>query len=52
MLQKLPEVQTVFTNINAGQANFFVGMTPLEERELGLFDSSRAVGMHPPKERP
>jgi HAE1 family hydrophobic/amphiphilic exporter-1 len=38
MLRKLPAVQTVFTNINAGQANVFVGMIPLEDRELSYFE--------------
>jgi HAE1 family hydrophobic/amphiphilic exporter-1 len=33
-VRKLPEVQTVFTNISPGQANYFVGMTPLESRKL------------------
>ena len=33
-VRNLPEVQTVFTNIQPGQANYFVGMTPLENREL------------------
>jgi HAE1 family hydrophobic/amphiphilic exporter-1 len=33
-VRNLPEVQTVFTNISPGQANYFVGMTPLESRKL------------------
>jgi HAE1 family hydrophobic/amphiphilic exporter-1 len=33
-VRNLPEVQTVFTNIQPGQANYFVGMTPLETREI------------------
>jgi multidrug efflux pump subunit AcrB len=46
MLRKLPAVQTVFTNVNAGQANFFVGMIPLEEREVSYIDKIRsAVGI-------
>jgi len=46
MLRKLPAVQTVFTNVNAGQANFFVGMIPLEDRELSYIEKIRsAVGM-------
>lgn len=32
-LRNLPEVQTVFTTVNAGSANFFVGLTPLEKRK-------------------
>ena len=34
MVRKLPEVQTVFTSIQPGNANYFVGMTPLETRKL------------------
>ncbi|HLQ77627.1 MAG TPA: efflux RND transporter permease subunit, partial [Terriglobia bacterium] len=50
MLRKLPAVQTIFSSISSGQANFFVGMTPLEDRELGLFERLRtAIGMAPPK---
>jgi hydrophobic/amphiphilic exporter-1 (mainly G- bacteria), HAE1 family len=30
----LPEVQTVFTSIQPGNANYFVGMTPLDGREI------------------
>ncbi len=33
-LRKLPEVRTVFTTVNVGSANFFIGLTPLEEREV------------------
>src|SRR5262245_48871275 len=33
-VRKLPEVQTVFTSIQPGNANYFVGMTPLEKRKL------------------
>jgi Cation/multidrug efflux pump len=43
MLRKLPAVQTVFTNVNSGQANFFVGMIPLEDRELSYIDKIRSV---------
>jgi len=50
-LRKLPAVQTVFTNINSGQANFFVGMIPLEDREMGYIDRIRnAIGI-PSKEK-
>ena len=31
-LRKLPTVQTVFTNIQQNEANYFIGMSPLEER--------------------
>ena len=34
MVRKLPEVQTVFTNLQPGNARYFVGMTPLETRKL------------------
>src|SRR5262245_21508143 len=33
-VRKLPEVQTVFTSIQPGNANYFVGMTPLDNRKL------------------
>jgi HAE1 family hydrophobic/amphiphilic exporter-1 len=33
-LRKMPEVQTVFTNVNAGGANFYLGLTPLEDRDI------------------
>ena len=41
MLRGLPEVQTVFTNINFSQAEYFVGMTPLESRTLSQQDLMR-----------
>jgi len=51
-LRKLPAVQTVFTNINSGQAQFFVGMIPLEEREMSYFDRVKSlVGMEPAKDK-
>ena len=50
-LRKLPAVQTVFTNINAGQANFFIGMIPLEEREMGYIDRIRSAVGIPSKEK-
>jgi len=31
-LRKIPQVQTVFTNIQQNEANYFIGMIPLEER--------------------
>ena len=43
MLRKLPAVQTVFSNVNSGQANFFVGMIPLEDRELSYFEKMRSM---------
>jgi hydrophobic/amphiphilic exporter-1 (mainly G- bacteria), HAE1 family len=33
-LRGLPQVDLVFTNINAGSANFYVGLKPLESRTL------------------
>jgi len=33
-LRNLPEVQTVFTNVNVGGANFWVGLTPLQSRKI------------------
>jgi hydrophobic/amphiphilic exporter-1 (mainly G- bacteria), HAE1 family len=51
-LRKLPAVQTVFTNINAGQAQFFVGMIPLEEREMSYVDRIKSlVGIEPAKDK-
>jgi len=41
MLQKLPEVQTVFTNINNDGASYYVAMTPLESRTLSQQDLMR-----------
>src|SRR6267142_2826596 len=41
MVRGLPEVQTVFTNINFSQAEYFVGMTPLESRTLSQQDLMR-----------
>jgi len=37
MLRKLPNVQTVFTNIQQNGASYFVGMTPLEERSCPFY---------------
>jgi len=34
MIRNLPEVQTVFTNLNSSEARFYVQMTPLETRKL------------------
>src|SRR5262249_830377 len=34
MIRKMPEVQTVFSEIRNGNANYYVGMTPLESRTL------------------
>jgi HAE1 family hydrophobic/amphiphilic exporter-1 len=43
MLLKEPHVQTVFTNLQPNQANYLVGLTPLEERELSQQDIIRNV---------
>jgi HAE1 family hydrophobic/amphiphilic exporter-1 len=40
-LRNLPAVQTVFSNINAGGAQYFIGMTPLGERTVSQTDSIR-----------
>lgn len=42
-LLKLPHVQTVFTNIQPNQANYLVGMTPLDERDVSQQDMIREV---------
>jgi len=34
LIRNLPEVQTVFTNMNASEARFYVQMTPLETRKI------------------
>lgn len=33
-IRKMREVQTVFSNVNPGQANIYVGLTPLENRKV------------------
>lgn len=33
-LRKLPEVRTIFTTVNPASANFYIGLTPLEERDV------------------
>jgi HAE1 family hydrophobic/amphiphilic exporter-1 len=33
-IRKMPEVKTVFATVNAGGANFSVGLTPLEDRTV------------------
>src|SRR5436190_16276148 len=34
LMRNLPEVETVFTNMNASEARYFVEMTPLETRKI------------------
>jgi hydrophobic/amphiphilic exporter-1 (mainly G- bacteria), HAE1 family len=41
MVKKMPEVQTVFTQIGNNNANYFVGLTPLESRKLSQQDLMR-----------
>jgi HAE1 family hydrophobic/amphiphilic exporter-1 len=43
MLRNHPQVQTVFTNIQTGGANYFVGMIPLEERDVSQQEVMREV---------
>jgi hydrophobic/amphiphilic exporter-1 (mainly G- bacteria), HAE1 family len=33
-IRKFPEVRTVYTTVNAGNANFYVGLSPLNERKI------------------
>jgi len=41
MVKQMPEVQTVFSEIRNGNANYYVGMTPLESRTLSQQDLMR-----------
>ena len=43
MLMGLPDVQTVFSNIQPNQAQYLVGLTPLEERDVSQQDVIRDV---------
>ena len=52
IIRKMPEVQTVFTQIGNNNANYFVGLTPLENRKVSqqeLMRQARAqlVGRYP-----
>jgi HAE1 family hydrophobic/amphiphilic exporter-1 len=40
-IRKLPEVQTIFTDLDPGRASFWIGMTPLENRKLSQQDVMR-----------
>jgi HAE1 family hydrophobic/amphiphilic exporter-1 len=42
-LRKLPEVQTVFTTVNVGNANFYVGLTPLDKRKVSQQELMRGA---------
>ncbi len=43
MLRALPNVETVFTNINNNSASYFVGLVPLDQREKTQQDMIRDV---------
>ena len=43
MLLGLDNVQTIFTNIQPNQANYLIGMTPLEERDISQQGMIREV---------
>jgi hydrophobic/amphiphilic exporter-1 (mainly G- bacteria), HAE1 family len=45
MIRKMPEVQTVFATVNAANANFYVGLTPLEERKVSQQELMRNARM-------
>jgi HAE1 family hydrophobic/amphiphilic exporter-1 len=45
-LRRLPEVQTVFATVNAANANFYVGLTPLENRKVSQQDLMRQARMY------
>lgn len=40
-LRNFPEVETVLANVNPGSANFYVGLTPLENRKVSQQDLMR-----------
>jgi hydrophobic/amphiphilic exporter-1 (mainly G- bacteria), HAE1 family len=42
-LRKLPEVQTVFATVNVGSANFYIGLTPLENRKASQQELMRGA---------
>jgi len=42
-IRMMPEVQTVFTSIQPNQANYFVGMTPLESRSCWYWEECSNV---------
>ncbi len=53
-LRKLPEVRTVFATVNPGRANFYVVLTPLENRKVSqqeLIRNARAFVMRFPDAR-
>jgi hydrophobic/amphiphilic exporter-1 (mainly G- bacteria), HAE1 family len=42
-IRNLPHVQNVFANVNAANANFYVQLTPLEEREISQQELIRST---------
>jgi len=40
-LKRLPGIELIFANVNAGNANFYVGLKPLEERSISQQDIIR-----------
>jgi hydrophobic/amphiphilic exporter-1 (mainly G- bacteria), HAE1 family len=42
-IRRMPEVQTVYATVNAGNANFYVGLTPLEKRKVSQQDLIRGA---------
>jgi hydrophobic/amphiphilic exporter-1 (mainly G- bacteria), HAE1 family len=40
-LKRLPDVALIFSNVNAGSANFYVALKPLDERKLSQQDIMR-----------
>ncbi len=45
MIRKMPEVRTVFATVNAASANFYVGLTSLEERAISQQELMRSTRM-------
>jgi HAE1 family hydrophobic/amphiphilic exporter-1 len=43
MLRKLDHVQTVFTNLQPNQANYLIGLVPIDERDVSQQDIIRDV---------
>ena len=44
-LKRLPGIELIFANVNAGNANFYVGLKPLEDRSLSQQDIMRRARM-------
>jgi hydrophobic/amphiphilic exporter-1 (mainly G- bacteria), HAE1 family len=45
-IRKMPEVQTVFTTVNPASANFYVQLTPLEQRSISQQTLMRNARMY------